>query len=652
MASTGNVFPSVGENNAGIGATAWTSPGSVTADDTVDATCNAGASSQYLVARSFDFSAIPNDAVINGITVRVEASEHSTGTESLNAQLQNDAGTLFGSSQAQTINGTTKSVYTYGGTADVWGATLTAAIVKDADFGVRLWFTTSHDVRIDYVTMAVEYQLPPTARTRTAGPQQPVARERAGFAAAFAAAALSIAPPPGTDTVGAAQYSVGTHQARIAEQQPKPWVARTPPLLIPPPAAPDIRARFTVTGPQTQENRSAYFKPAIIPTPAASDAALTRIILTVPQWTANGDPVVWDALIPSDVVPTKLVAGSPQQSAPIEPAFSKALIPEPVVGGDAIGSAHYTVGTHRPRQLDPAIFRSLIPPPAQPGTDVQFTRLVVAAPQRPPSGAARVYGYTPPSIEDRLYSRYYEADQQSIWQPQPFFARAPIDPLPVAAPSAKRVEAGLAVVQQTQPRFSRAQINALPIDTPQPRTMLAGLQIAQQEQPRLAKAYIAPLPAATLTGRTLTTYQQAAADPPAQFFGRRLIEAIPDAPIVRFVATGPQSDSRPTAQVWRAQITFASSRFVWSSPQFTSEGRGSVRSPPIAYQALGTDRPVGVFRFSDQRFVPIQYGITTRIDLSWIESTGKPIAFDAIGFDDVFFEPAVDPERFEATPGD
>ena len=45
MASTGNVFAGTGENNAGIGATAWTSPGSVTADDAADATCNAAASS-------------------------------------------------------------------------------------------------------------------------------------------------------------------------------------------------------------------------------------------------------------------------------------------------------------------------------------------------------------------------------------------------------------------------------------------------------------------------------------------------------------------------------------------------------------------------------------------------------------------------------
>jgi hypothetical protein len=161
MPSTGNVFPGTGENNAGIGATAWTSPGSVTADDATDATCNAAASSQYLVARNFNFSAIPVGAVISGVLVRVEASEHSGGVEPVLAQLQNESGTLFGSSKATSnegsISGTTKAVYTYGSTSDLWGATLTQAIVTDADFGVRFWFATAHDVRIDFVTMAIEY---------------------------------------------------------------------------------------------------------------------------------------------------------------------------------------------------------------------------------------------------------------------------------------------------------------------------------------------------------------------------------------------------------------------------------------------------------------------------------------------------------------
>ena len=153
-----------GENNAGIGATAWTTPGNVTADDAADATCSAAASSQYLVARNFNFASIPAGATIVGVLVRVEASEHTAGTEPLLAQLQNETGTLFGSSKSTSnegsISGTAKAIYTYGSTSDVWSASLTRAIVQDADFGVRFWFTTAHDVRVDFVTMAIEYTVP------------------------------------------------------------------------------------------------------------------------------------------------------------------------------------------------------------------------------------------------------------------------------------------------------------------------------------------------------------------------------------------------------------------------------------------------------------------------------------------------------------
>ncbi len=164
MSSTGNVFPGTGANDASIGATAWTNPGNITATDASDATCNAGASSQYLVAKNFGF-AVPSGSAIVGITVRVNASETSAGSETLNARLQDAAGALFGTGKTASINGTTKIVYTYGSTSDVWGATLNDTIVNDADFGVRLWYTTAHNVAIDYVTLAVEYTSGTTALT-------------------------------------------------------------------------------------------------------------------------------------------------------------------------------------------------------------------------------------------------------------------------------------------------------------------------------------------------------------------------------------------------------------------------------------------------------------------------------------------------------
>jgi hypothetical protein len=156
LVNTGNTLPGTGENNAGIGATAWANPGNITTDNNVTASCTAAASSQYLVGRNFGFS-IPAGATIQGVTVRIAAAESSSGSESLNARLQNDAGALIGSTKTATITGTGETIYTYGATSDLWGATLTADIVNNANFGVRFWYTTAHNMTVDYVTIGVEY---------------------------------------------------------------------------------------------------------------------------------------------------------------------------------------------------------------------------------------------------------------------------------------------------------------------------------------------------------------------------------------------------------------------------------------------------------------------------------------------------------------
>jgi hypothetical protein len=235
MSSTGNVFPTAGAS-VSRAATAWTASGEIVSDNTTDATCSSGASgSDYLVASAFGFS-IPSDATILGITVRIEASEHTAGTESLNAQLQDGSAALIGSSSAQAINGTAKSVYTYGGTTDVWGATLTPAIVNDPDFGVRMWFTTTHDVRIDYVTIAVEYSIPLPTGTCTAS-VNPVLRKQRGLMHIGQALLLTtLAVVASTATVRAPLVT------RIPARQPSPQLLV--PNLLTSTMAPVVAAPF------------------------------------------------------------------------------------------------------------------------------------------------------------------------------------------------------------------------------------------------------------------------------------------------------------------------------------------------------------------------------------------------------------------------
>src|SRR3990172_4967055 len=167
MASTGNTFPGTGGSVTRGTGVAWTAPGEIVSDNATDATCvgTVGNGSAYLVARNFNWNGgagIPAGAIILGVLARTEASEHSGGTEPLLAQLQDASAALIGSAKTNTnegdISGTAKAVYTHGSASDVWGASLTAAMLNDADFGVRFWFTTAHDIRIDFVTLNVTYQ--------------------------------------------------------------------------------------------------------------------------------------------------------------------------------------------------------------------------------------------------------------------------------------------------------------------------------------------------------------------------------------------------------------------------------------------------------------------------------------------------------------
>lgn len=161
MPSSGNVFPASGISVDRASATAWTNPGNVVSNNGSDAT--AAVPTDYLVCSNFDFSAIPDNAIIQGITVRVEASETGTGSSNYVPQLISDTTpTLIGAAKsAVTVSGSTKVVSTNGGVGDLWSAALTPAIVKNSGFGVAIWSTdTTNTLAIDFVTIAVEYIVP------------------------------------------------------------------------------------------------------------------------------------------------------------------------------------------------------------------------------------------------------------------------------------------------------------------------------------------------------------------------------------------------------------------------------------------------------------------------------------------------------------
>jgi hypothetical protein len=163
MATTGNIFPTVGATVDRAASAAWTSPGNVVSDNGSNA--SVAVPSDYLVTSAYGFT-LPAHATIVGVTVRVEASETGGGNSNYIPQLHSaTTPTLIGSAKtAVTVTGTTPVVSSNGGTSDLWGATLTPLIVNNAGFGVSIWSAdTGNTLSLDYVTIAIEYTEFPTA---------------------------------------------------------------------------------------------------------------------------------------------------------------------------------------------------------------------------------------------------------------------------------------------------------------------------------------------------------------------------------------------------------------------------------------------------------------------------------------------------------
>lgn len=159
MANTGQKIAGTGAN-VSRGLVTWSNPTRVNASqgNTLSASCSVnlgGASgSDYLAASSFGF-AIPSDATIDGVLF--EAGQ-GVASGTVTCQLQNDSAALFGSSKSYTATAS-YSVVSVGSSTDLWGATLTPAIINNSNFGARIWTTTAFQHRVDAVWLTVYYTL-------------------------------------------------------------------------------------------------------------------------------------------------------------------------------------------------------------------------------------------------------------------------------------------------------------------------------------------------------------------------------------------------------------------------------------------------------------------------------------------------------------
>ena len=169
IVDTGWVSPGTVESiQDGASFRTWASPGNATSSDNADA--NQGpldaASNDFLQATNFDFSAIPGTATILGIEARIERQ----GQEFVGASRIFDdtiqlvkAGTRQGNNKSTGAGWafSAEEIVTFGGAADLWGLTFTAAEVKASNFGFTMRCSsspTNGSADVDHMQMRITYQ--------------------------------------------------------------------------------------------------------------------------------------------------------------------------------------------------------------------------------------------------------------------------------------------------------------------------------------------------------------------------------------------------------------------------------------------------------------------------------------------------------------
>ncbi|MCX6801141.1 MAG: HYR domain-containing protein [Candidatus Diapherotrites archaeon] len=179
-----SVFAASVTSSPSIGGTSVHSPGDVNWSGVANiyASDNAYATStvddyqhtHYLTATGFDFSSIPTNAVITGITATIERKVSSTsgGSEVQDDHVRIIKGGVIQTSADDKASGThytTSDVSAiYGGATDSWDAGLTTTDIKASNFGIALVSEKANDdsgsrtVSVDYIAVTVTYTIPHT----------------------------------------------------------------------------------------------------------------------------------------------------------------------------------------------------------------------------------------------------------------------------------------------------------------------------------------------------------------------------------------------------------------------------------------------------------------------------------------------------------
>ena len=164
MTSEGPNSPSTITNDASAGDVEWTNPGNAASsnDSYATAAVTPTQETNFLKCVGFGFS-IPAGATINGVLAEVEGKCGNANGAFFSSSRQRlvKAGTLSGTgATASALFGTTDAYVSIGSSSTLWGTTLTAADVNNANFGVAVRITDNgftQTISVDHIRITVYY---------------------------------------------------------------------------------------------------------------------------------------------------------------------------------------------------------------------------------------------------------------------------------------------------------------------------------------------------------------------------------------------------------------------------------------------------------------------------------------------------------------
>lgn len=178
MSTAGPNSPGTLADDAAVGAVAWSNPGNAASSNDAYAVFSTSGVQQahYLKATNCGFS-IPAGATIDGVTVSIERkAQHNSALRKVVDSVVRlvVGGTVSGDNKANTGTAwpTGDGSASYGGAADKWGLTPSAADVNGSDFGMVLSATSSGSNgttsgSVDHITITVTYTEGGTQYTQT-----------------------------------------------------------------------------------------------------------------------------------------------------------------------------------------------------------------------------------------------------------------------------------------------------------------------------------------------------------------------------------------------------------------------------------------------------------------------------------------------------